>query len=159
MITKKQDKELFRPLSNFDIIEYGKKKNISIECVAKDQLQQIKPLKNNQSVVINLDDIDSNNGGTHWVCLLYKKKTMFYYDPFGITDIAPDILDYIKRHKGDCYTSSEQNQHIESNKCGWFCLAIINSCIGDRKMSYQDYMDMLYNMPQPYNEYVIFCLI
>ena len=26
MITKKQDKELFRPLSNFDIIEYGKKK-------------------------------------------------------------------------------------------------------------------------------------
>ena len=86
------------------------------------------------------------------------KEAYINNQPYPIKE-GETMLSFIKRHKGDCYTSSEQNQHIESNKCGWFCLAIINSCIGDRKMSYQHYMDVLYNMPQPYNEYVIFCLI
>jgi len=153
-----KDQDIFKPLSNIDIIEYGKNKNISIYCVAKDELKKMDILKNNQSVVINLDDIQGP--GTHWVCIIHKNRRLFYYDPFGIEHMPTDVNKYIKRHKNSsCYTSTEQNQNMLSNKCGWFCLACINSCIGDRRMSYQDYMDILYNTPSMYNEYIIFCLI
>jgi len=149
--------DIFKPLSNIDILEYSKNKNIKIYCVAKDELKKHKLLKNNEAIVCNLDDLQGP--GTHWICILYKDRRIFYYDPFGIQHIDPEIADYIKRHKGTYYTSTEQNQEMTSNKCGWFCLSCINSCLGHRQMSYQQYMDILFDSPDKYNELIIFCLI
>lgn len=148
---------IFKPLSNIDILNYGKNKNIKIFCVAKDQLRKKKKLKNNESIVINLDDME--NEGTHWVCLICKNNKLFYYDPFGVIYLSNDIANYIKKHKTDFYSTTEQNQSITSNKCGWFCLAIINCVLGKPNMSFQRYMDLLTNVPNEYNEYIIFSLI
>ena len=147
-----------KPLSNYEIFNYATNKNLKIYCIPKDQLANHKLLKNKQSIVINLDDSDGS--GTHWLALIKKNNQLFYYDPFGVEHIDPEILNFIKKHKNNkAFLSKEQNQNITSVKCGYYCLACINSIIGKADMSFQDYMDVLHDEPSKFNEYIIFTML
>lgn len=148
----------FKPLSNYEIFNYATNKNLKIYCVPKDMLANHKLLKNKQSIVINLDD--SEGLGTHWVSLVKKNNQLFYYDPFGVEYIDPDILNFIKKHKNNkAFLSTEQNQNMLSVKCGYYCLACINSCVGKQNLSFQEFMDVLHDTPSSYNEYIIFTML
>ena len=46
-------------------------------------------LKNNQSIIINLQD--SNQVGSHWTCYRKRNDKIFYFDSYGVAYI-PDII-------------------------------------------------------------------
>lgn len=86
--------------------------------------------------IINMEDHDGENGGTHWTCFKYqKKKPIEYYDSFGF----PPPLEVMKLSKNDdILYSNKQIQDIKSTACGWFCVARI---LADH-IKYKDFINM-----------------
>ena len=91
--------------------------------LTKDKLPSLSPLNNSQFLVINLDNSDGS--GTHWVALCRHDNRVEYYDSFGLT-YGKTVDDYIDRHADvDVYINSEREQHIDSARCGFYCMRFI----------------------------------
>ena len=88
-----------------------------------------KKLKN-QAIIINLEDIETNGNGTHWVCALNKNGQNYYYDSFGVPP-DDDVLEMFKNSQGKSYYNDSQQQKIESIRCGYFCIYVINKIFKD----------------------------
>jgi len=105
-----------KELSNFDIEDILSKKNIRIHGVySKDQLPKI----TNGFYVVNLQNHDEGNG-THWTCFLKKGDKVFYMDSFG----SPAPIEVEKRI-GEYYFNDKQIQNLNSEACGYYCIAFI----------------------------------
>ena len=63
-------------------------------CFSKDQ---IKLIENNQSMIINLQDL--NQPGSHWIALKRVKNTIFLFDSFGTGYIPMGIFKVYKTIK------------------------------------------------------------
>ncbi len=80
------------------------------------------------SVIVNLDT--SQEAGSHWIALLIKNKTVFYYDPLGQKNNNEHITDYMNKFAVQLY-NKQQIQSKLSDYCGLYCLGFIihsNSC-------------------------------
>ena len=110
-------------LSNFEIIDIIKEMKLDYHfggVYSKDLLP--KELIREKFYIVNLEDSDGENGGTHWTVFYYNKPlTSIYFDSYGF--IAPvHVQDRIKPY---IYNDAEI-QDFNSSACGYFCLAFIN---------------------------------
>ena len=85
---------------------------------SKDQIP--KRLKKNFWYILNMEDHDGVNGGTHWVCFK-NSNPLEYYDSFGF----PPPQEVLQRAKNDVLYNDREIQDIKSTACGWFCVACI----------------------------------
>jgi hypothetical protein len=105
--------------SNIDLEEMAKKLDLPlIMVISKDQLPDKIQVG---SYIINLEDSDEGEG-THW-CLakVFDKKNALWFDAFG--QAAPrEVVEFLKPYKPLPY-SNRIIQHIDSSRCGLYCLA------------------------------------
>lgn len=107
-------------LSNFDIMDIAKFYKIKLNDVTMKDLLHY-DLPKDGFYVINLDS--SANGGTHWTALVIRNKDIFYFDSFGCLPTNETIAFFSKRNKHYGY-SDPQIQDLNSDYCGFFCLAL-----------------------------------
>ena len=109
-------------MSNLKIDEILKNNENYIGTFSKDNVPL---LKNNQSVIINLQDSDKN--GSHWVS--YKKigNKIFYFDSYAIPFVNNIIKNQYPKHKFIC--NIYRIQSMNSNQCGRFCILFVKSNI------------------------------
>ena len=88
-----------------------------------------KKLKN-QAIIINLEDIETQGNGTHWTCALNKNGQNYYYDSFGVPP-DDDVLEMFKNSGGKSYYNDSQQQKIESIRCGYFAIYVLNKIFKD----------------------------
>ena len=107
------------PLTNFEIQNYYQKESRLIGVYSRGNLpDKIK----NGTCVINLDEY--YDIGTHWIALYVNKKTVTYFDSFGIEDILKEVNKFIGNRNiiGNIY----RTQNYDSFMCGYFCIGFID---------------------------------
>ena len=104
------------PMSNLKIDEILKNNESYIGTFSKDN---VPTLKNNQSTIVNLDDLLGK--GTHWISYRKIGNKIFYFDSYGVAYI-PDIVCNIYRI-----------QSIDTVQCGRFCILFVKSNIKNEK--------------------------
>jgi hypothetical protein len=129
------------PISNYDIINFCNKYKINLSDVVV--LQQINNKLEYGSYVVNLD---SKNGGSHWVALIYEPLYSIYFDSYGVIP-PPEIINNIRSKT--LYHSNFIIQDENSVLCGWYCIAFLyfiqNSKIKSIKNRFHQYTKMFYN--------------
>jgi hypothetical protein len=104
------DKQLLKMAQKFDI----PLRNICF----KDALNDDQP--ENGCYIINLADSDEN--GTHWVCLSIENDGCSYFDSFGFPP-PNEVIEFCKR-RGDkkILINAEPIQNMASGYCGQYCI-------------------------------------
>jgi hypothetical protein len=112
----------FTSISNFDLEDLAHEWGIVLNgVVAKDHLNG--GVKQG-GYIINLQDYNDGEG-THWVALYVEKKNIVYFDSFGGAPPA-DVLRFMKRAREYArYGCIDQIQHLDSEACGFYCLAFL----------------------------------
>lgn len=114
-------------LSNYDIINICKKLKINLNGVYSNDLFNDVILENG-FYVINLQNSNDGNG-THWTCVGISDYTHVYFDSYGF--IAPQS---VQEKLNDFYFwNDSQIQHLESETCGWFCIAFMYYIQNDKE--------------------------
>ena len=83
------------PLTNFEIQPYYQNELRFDEVFSRDNLPErgsTNKIKNG-AYVINLDEY--HDIGTHWLTLYVNKKTVIYFDSFGVEHIPKEIMKFI----------------------------------------------------------------
>ena len=84
--------------------------------------------KSNFNCIINLNGVspdDGNISGSHWTCLSILNNNAFYFDYFGFP-ASIETEQFIKKQNIKHYGyNTTQIQNIKSNKCGYFCIALL----------------------------------
>lgn len=65
-----------------------------------------------------------NEPGTHWICCFNNDKHIVYFDSYGMQP-PQELVDIIHTNKDKCYWNDLQCQDINSNCCGWWCVAFL----------------------------------
>ena len=73
--------------------------------------------------VINLDEY--SDIGTHWIALYVNKKTVTYFDSFGVDRIPKEIKKFINNNKS-IIANIFRTQAYDSVMCGYFCIGFID---------------------------------
>ena len=107
-------------LSNFDIDSIAKSLDIKIDGIFMKNEMNFE--RQNGNYIINLDD--SGNDGTHWTALIVKNNISFYYDSYGCPP-PEQIIEFCKRGKTHLYYNTRVIQDIESELCGFYCIALL----------------------------------
>ena len=98
-----------------------KNKNF-LGCFASDQLPSF-PSTFPKSMIINTDT--ANSSGEHWVALVLKKKSCFYFDSFGLPVMNNNILNFLSENYKKFTYTNVCIQSAYSDHCGKFCIAFI----------------------------------
>ena len=107
------------PLTNFEIRAYYQNEPRFNGVYSRDNLQ----VKVKDGVyLINLDDYSDIE--THWIALYANKKTVTYFNSFGIEHISQEIRVFIADK--DIIASIYRIQSYDSIVCGYFCIGFIN---------------------------------
>ena len=81
-----------------------------------------------QAFILNIDEIGLP--GSHWTALVIQKGACTFFDPLGLECLNLQLLNQLKAQGFSIYKySNNQLQEIESNNCGYFCIAFILSMI------------------------------
>ena len=107
------------PLTNFEIQAYYQNEPRFIGVYSRDNLpDKIK----DGAYVTNLDEYPDI--GTHWIALDVNKKTVTYFDSFGIEHIPKKV----KKFNGNRNIISNiyRIQNYDSVMCGYFCIGFID---------------------------------
>ena len=91
-------------------------------CFPLDQLPDF-PTQFPISCIVNTQT--STKVGEHWVALILTKKHCFYFDSFGLPIVNQNILQYLNPYYDIVRYSTECIQHVESSKCGEFCIVFV----------------------------------
>ena len=91
-------------------------------CFPLDQLPEF-PTQFPKSCIINTQT--STKVGEHWIALILTKKHCFYFDSFGLPIINQSIQQYLNTHYKILRYSDVCIQHVESVKCGEFCIVFV----------------------------------
>ena len=84
--------------------------------------------RNNNTQAFVINTANSNSPGEHWTALILDNKKYFFFDSFGLEILNLDILKQIKNHDISTYKyNSKQIQPVNSNNCGYYCIAFIVS--------------------------------
>jgi hypothetical protein len=114
--------------SSLQLRNLAKKYNIKLDYIIyKDQLVDI-PIKDELNIIINMSN--SDEAGTHWVCLYINKprNLAIYADSFGI--VPPlTVTDYINTHNlTNYYYSNIVIQDSNHGHCGQYSLNTLRLC-------------------------------
>jgi hypothetical protein len=108
-------------LTNFELIDLIKDFKLDNHfggVYSKDQLPE---LIKDKFYIVNLEDHDGPNGGSHWTCFYYNyPSTSIYFDSYGFIaprDVQKRITPYVFNNK--------EIQDFNSSACGWYCIAFI----------------------------------
>ena len=103
------------PLSNISINNLLKNFKNFEGCYSKDQIPLI---ENNKFLIFNLQNSDQK--GSHWVALSRKNNNIFIFDSFGVGHIPNNLYKIYKNY--NIITNVYRIQHLDSNRCGMFCV-------------------------------------
>jgi hypothetical protein len=103
-------------LSNYDLINIGKKLNLNLTVICIDEL---KDYNDNKLFIINLSK--TTEKGSHWICYSIYNNNSFYYDSFGRKPPI-EIIEHLK--KNNFYLMYNKKKHQDKNdySCGWYCI-------------------------------------
>ena len=110
-------------LSNFELLDMGKRHNVHIDTILfKNDLKKV-PIKKNMNVIVNLQSNSSSAKGTHWTLFIKRGGDTLFFDSVG--DISP--VDVIKYSKGfvkgyNAYIV----QDLNSDRCGSYCFGLLH---------------------------------
>ena len=105
-------------MSNLKIDEILKHNENYIGTYSKDN---VPILKNNQSIIINLQNSDKN--GAHWVSYKKNDNKIFYFDSYAVSFLPDIIKNQYPNHK--FIFNIYRVQSIDSNQCGRFSILFI----------------------------------
>lgn len=88
-------------------------------------------LLKNCSIIFNLSP--HYEKGSHFVAVLKKHNSIYYFDSFGKPCSNKDITKFFRKFKGKIYYNSKTIQHENSFLCGFFCLAFLIFCQRNKK--------------------------
>ena len=111
------------------------KRNQFLGCFPLDQLPDF-PTQFPKSCIINTQT--STKLGEHWIALILTKKHCFYFDSFGLPIIDQRIIEYLNPHYTIVRYSDVCIQHIESDKCGEFCIVFVTHV--NSKTTYEQFI-------------------
>ena len=111
------------------------KRNQFLGCFPLDQLPDF-PTQFPKSCIINTQT--STKLGEHWIALILTKKHCFYFDSFGLPIIDQRIIEYLNPHYTIVRYSDVCIQHIESDKCGEFCIVFVTQV--NSKITYEKFI-------------------
>ena len=111
------------------------KRNQFLGCFPLDQLPDF-PTQFPKSCIINTQT--STKVGEHWIALILTKKHCFYFDSFGLPIIDQRIIEYLNPHYTIVRYSDVCIQHIESDKCGEFCIVFVTQV--NSKITYEKFI-------------------
>jgi hypothetical protein len=104
-------------------------------CFPLDQLPDF-PTQFPKSCIINTQT--STKVGEHWIALILTNKHCFYFDSFGLPIIDQRIIEYLNPHYTIVRYSDVCIQHIESDKCGEFCIVFVTHV--NSKTTYEQFI-------------------
>lgn len=87
----------------------------------RDQITTVYP---NNPYILNLDT--SAGSGTHWTTFMLSKKTIQYFDSFGMPP-PQELVDYASKHKLAIKYNQQQYQNVSSVACGYFAMYVAKS--------------------------------
>ena len=110
-------------LTNFEIQAYYQNEPRFIGVYSRDNLpDKIK----DGAYIINLDDY--SDIGTHWIALYLNRKTVTYFDSFGIEHIPKEVKKFIGNR--NIISNIYRIQNYDSIMCGYlfyrFCIGFID---------------------------------
>ena len=111
-------------MQSSEIIKRLMKDKSFIGCFPFDQLPAL-PKKLPAKLIINTGA--SSTEGEHWVALLLKPKSCFYFDSFGIPIINHEIHKFLQKKYKKVTFSALCIQDFRSNKCGEFCIIFLKN--------------------------------
>lgn len=108
-------------INNFELEALAAYYGIHLNAVcSKDELKQL-PTKGG-NYIVNLQSSDAG-GGTHWTALVVHGKNSVYFDSFGC--VPPlEVGRFVKRSRTKSAFNGWIVQDIESELCGYYCLAL-----------------------------------
>jgi len=106
-------------ITNIQIIDFAKTLKLDIVGVfSKDRLPFKKKIG---SYYVNLQNAD-DGGGTHWVMFkIFKNHKVIYFDSYGMP-MPKQVKEWLKPF-GLIAINKRHIQDLNSNLCGYFCLA------------------------------------
>ena len=104
-------------------------------CFPLDQLPDF-PTQFPKSCIINTQT--STKVGEHWIALILTNKHCFNFDSFGLPIIDQRIIEYLNPHYTIVRYSDVCIQHIESDKCGEFCIVFVTQV--NSKITYEKFI-------------------
>jgi hypothetical protein len=121
----------------------------------KDELRGKSP--NGKFWIINLEN--SDQGGSHWCCMIDYLPLALWIDPFGISPPPQYVRPFIKRskrlYKGKYgLYSTAQYQSLDSDQCFWFCAEFIDESLS-KKNILDSFNDDLTEYPSEHNEELV----
>ena len=109
--------------------------NNFLGCFPKDELPLF-PQRLPASMILNTDS--SEGTGEHWLALVLEEDECFFFDSFGLPILEESLMKYLEPHYCIAIYSDVCIQHIESNKCGEFCILFIKHV--DSKSTYETFL-------------------
>lgn len=111
------------PLTMKEINEYYSNKPFYQGTYMSNALPQ--KIKTGGAMIINLEDIETNGSGTHWVCCLRKGRTNFYFDSYGLP-CDDDVMKMFQNSGGKSLYNDSQLQKLDTVTCGYYCVYMID---------------------------------
>lgn len=125
-------------LSNWDINKYYMKNIYYGGCYSRDLLKKIPRdmAKSRKFYVVNIDPFDSGRGGTHWIAISNLDNDLsIVFDPFGVEELPPDVLEWLKSNRKVVYVNTHSVQDISKESCGYFCLFVLDHLLKGYKFT------------------------
>ena len=119
-------------------------------CFPFDKLPEF-PEKLPAKLIINTGA--SSTDGEHWVALLMKPKTCFYFDSFGVPIMNIEIKNFLKEKYKKVIYSDVCIQSFKSKKCGQFCINFLK--IVKNKKTYISFLKRFCDVDLSYNDHLI----
>ena len=108
---------------------------IFLGCFPMDDLPPF-PQRMPASLIVNTDI--STEIGDHWLALVLEEDYCYYFDSFGLPIMDETLIKYLESHYRKVTYSDVCIQHIESNKCGEFCIIFVEYV--NSKTSYDKFL-------------------
>jgi len=126
-------------LSNHSIFDIAQFYNLKLIDVVQKDLLKNTPQVNNGFYIINNQSSTEGNG-THWVALYLSKNLSFFFDSYGAPP-PEDVVEYVKKFNSKhLYFNNFIIQNLNSDNCGYFCIAFI---LFVQNKSNKDYSNVL----------------
>ena len=103
--------------TNFDLMDIARDLNLKVKVLMKDELLEY---KGNKPIILNYQN--SNQSGSHWVCLKKDSLNSFYFDSYGIIPLK-EVFEYLN----DFTYSTFQIQPDNTEMCGQLCLLVLKN--------------------------------
>ena len=110
--------------SNHELAEIAHINNIDLkleDIMMMNMLKDVK-LKKSHHIILNLADSDET--GTHWICLIIKGNKCLFIDSYGCVP-HKDVFNFCIKRKLKLGYSKYICQTLKSVRCGLYCLKAI----------------------------------